>query len=374
MLQFVADTRRNPLCRRFFRFMLQASRSVLAIFLTAMLPVQPVEVVVASQSCLVAVPPEAPQDLKCRGHKCCPFLQALRPHTWCFSRPGGAQVPWCTPGLQCWRVQQHALHTRMALLVLALHPETTRPPLPSLKGAGQHSPGYRSCWQLCYLLMKDCSAQSHFHLILVEGRKGYVPLLLVCFSPSDFSFVMLQGQAVGSNLENHYHHAPVFTGTWTIYLKRFMKGLAPICLGENHRTVQSLLISFLFIQEDERRNDAGHLEGWREGELLCACPADSLPAQVLLSCRWTAKFAAQPEEPTGSSSAPCSCCHLQKPGAVWTNVVFRKARLIASFHSWHTGHCVSRPAASTPSPDGLQVSETTQMSCKLTSAWILSWT
>lgn len=102
---------------------------------------------------------------------------------------------------------------RMALLVLALHPEATLPLLPSRRGAGQHSPGYWSCWQLCYLLMKDCSAQSHFHLILVEGRKGYVPLLLVCFSPSDFSFVMLQGQAVGSNLENHYHCAPVFTGT-----------------------------------------------------------------------------------------------------------------------------------------------------------------
>lgn len=78
---------------------------------------------------------------------------------------------------------------------------------------GQHSPGYLSCWQMCYLLMKDCSAQSHFLLILVEGRKGYMPLLLVCFSPSDFSFVMLQRQAVGNNLENHYYLAPVFTGT-----------------------------------------------------------------------------------------------------------------------------------------------------------------
>lgn len=48
ILECVADMRQNPLCRRFFRFMLQASRSALAMFLTAVFPVQPVEVVVAS--------------------------------------------------------------------------------------------------------------------------------------------------------------------------------------------------------------------------------------------------------------------------------------------------------------------------------------
>lgn len=80
---------------------------------------------------------------------------------------------------------------------------------------------------------------------------------------------------------------------WLPYVRVKITGL---CLN--------LLISLLFIQKDERKKDPGHLEGWREGELLCACPADSLPDQPILSHRCTANFAAQPEDPRGFPSAP----------------------------------------------------------------------
>lgn len=112
------------------------------------------------------------------------------------------------------------------------------------------------------------------------------------------------GQVVGDNCGNRYYIALVFIGTWTIYQKDFMEDWLPYVRVKITGLFLNLLRSFLFTRKDERKKDQGHLEGWREGELLCACPADPSPDQPVLSRRCTTNFAAQPEQPRGFPSAP----------------------------------------------------------------------
>ena len=138
----------------------------------------------------------------------------------------------------------------------------------------------------------------------------------------------------------------------------------------------NLLISLLFIQKGERKKDPGHLEGQREGELLCACPADSLPDQPVLSHRHTTNFAAQPEEPVGFPSAPkllrsgeagrctegfyfqeISADTIVLQRAAWALPVPAQCIPSSLFHSLPRGTLVFRSLCS-------HRLETTQMSCK----------
>lgn len=90
-------------------------------------------------------------------------------------------------------------------------------------------------------------------------------------------------------LYRHLNHLPKSI-LWKDWLPYVQVKITRLC--------SNLLISLLFMQQDERKKDPGHLEGWREGEL---CPADSLPEQHVLSHNCTA----QPEEPRAFPSPIC---------------------------------------------------------------------
>lgn len=128
VLGHVGNMPQDPLHRHLFRFVLQASDLVLAVFLPVIHPVQPAEVVTALQSSLVRVPKATfrgdAKDPECEGRKGRPFLQGsdvVRPHARCFPGAGGA--PGCTPGWHRGWDQQHALYAGVVLLIRVVHPE-----------------------------------------------------------------------------------------------------------------------------------------------------------------------------------------------------------------------------------------------------------
>lgn len=92
---------------------------------------------------------------------------------------------------------------------------------------------------------------------------------------------------------------------------------------------------------------------WRdEGKESSSAPAPQIPYLTRSYCAADGLQSLLPSQKSRQASLlpPRSCCHLQRPGAAWTNIVFRKARLIASFRSWHAGHCVVCPVQPLPLP------------------------
>lgn len=74
----------------------------------------------------------------------------------------------------------------------------------------------------------------------------------------------------------------------------------------------------------KRMKDPGHLEGWREAELLSACPADSLPDQPILNHKWTANLGSRRAK-RQFPFCPKSRCHLQRQGAAPRDFICRKS-------------------------------------------------
>lgn len=177
-----------------------------------------------------------------------------------------------------------------AISVCPLHPNSGK--------AEWDSAGWQSCRQTCYLLMNDCSAQSHFPLILVERREGCMPLLLICFSPSHFSFAMLQRWAVGNNLENRYYVAPVFIGTWTIYQSILWKDWLPYVWVN----VSGLCWTSLYHYCLSKRMKGGMIQDtWRdEGTRAPLClPCRFLTWPGLAVLQMSCRSRVQPGEPMG---------------------------------------------------------------------------
>lgn len=166
----------------------------------------------------------------------------------------------------------------MGLLILLLHPESAPSPSAVPKEGVM---GFSRPLELpAYVLSAD---ERLFSIITLpsypgRGKEGiYAASSIPFFSIWCFSFVMLwTGSREQSwkwlldcpGLYRHLNRLPksILWKDWLPYVRVKITGLC-----------SNLLISLLFMQQDERKKDPGHLEGWREGELLWARPADSLP-------------------------------------------------------------------------------------------------
>lgn len=221
-----------------------------------------------------------------------------------------------------------------------------------------------------------------------RGKEG------ICASSSMLFFLHLvvfslwcYGQAVGDNLGNRYYIAPVFIGTWTIYQKHFMKGLAPICPGKNHWTVLEppyIIIVYPKGWKEERSRTPGGMKG-RRAPLCLPCTFLTWPAhaQPQMYC----KFCCPARKAKGFPFCPKSWCHLQRQGDARRDFIFRKSRLIpvlqaaagalpvpvqcvpsSLFHSLSRGALVFRSLCSFPSSWN-----NTDVVQELMSAKTLSW-
>lgn len=203
--------------------------------------------------------------------------------------------------------------------------------------------------------MKGCSAQSHFHLTLVEERKGYVPLL---FRFSLIFFFVILWTSSRRQLWKSLLHCPGLYRDLNHLPKGFYEGLAPICPSENHWTVlEPSYIIFVYVQgwKEERSRTPGGMKGRRTP--LCL-PCRSLTWPACTQPQMYRKFCCPARTAKGFPFCPESRCCLQRWGAARRDFVFRKSLLIPEFCRGQPVHTqslcgASHPAFSTPFPEEL---------------------